>query len=135
LWKQPFEPANHIIGVWLRVHNGEGGIVVPGGAASPVYVIIKGRMVPARSPESEEIARIKSVGEFVEVNQPTLNQPRGRPIRVCGGSRWISVREQYMELRRLGYPVAVREPGSYVLDYDGVYRSRGPGTGARLAQS
>ena len=94
-------------------------MAVQGGGAFPLYVIVKGSMVPARSPESEEIARIKSTGEFVEVDQPTASLPRGRTIRVCGASRWISVHEQYMELRHLGYAVTVHEPGSYVLDYDG----------------
>lgn len=94
-------------------------MAVQGAETSPLYVIVKGSMVPARSPEAIEIARIRSVGEFVEVDQPTVSLPRGRVIRVCGASRWISVHEQYMELRQLGYAVSVHEPGSYVLDYDG----------------
>jgi hypothetical protein len=89
------------------------------GDARPLYVILNGSMVPARSPEFEELERIKATGEFLEIDEPTSRLPRDRDIRVCGASRWMGVHRQYMELLRLGYWVSVHERGAYGLDYDG----------------
>jgi hypothetical protein len=89
------------------------------GVAPPLYVILNGSMVPVRSPEFEELERIKASDEFVEIDEPTSRLPRNRDIRVCGASRWTGVHRQYMELLRLGYWVSVHERGAHALDYDG----------------
>ena len=94
-------------------------MAVHDGVAAPLYVILNGSMVPLRSPEFEEIERIKATDEFIEIDEPTARLPRGRDIRVCGASRWMGVHRQYMELFRLGYWVSVHERATYVLDYDG----------------
>lgn len=95
------------------------------GGAGPFYLIVKGRMVPASSNAFHELERIRTEADFREVDDfirsddvPTL-LPRNRQIRVCGGSRWISIHTQYMALRQMGYDAVVHEPASYALDYDG----------------
>ena len=89
------------------------------GDASKLYLIIKGEIVPRNSPQFAELERIKSEADYQEVHHITALLPRDRRILVCGGSRWISVHAQYMELRRRGYDARVYEPASYTLDYDG----------------
>jgi hypothetical protein len=94
-------------------------------AQPPLYLIIKGSMIPPSSKEFAELERLKREADVLEINDfvgaDTLFTllPRVRPIRVCGGSRWISVHAQFMELRRVGYDASIYEPASYVLDYDG----------------
>ena len=95
------------------------------GQSHPLYLIIKGDMVPSHTREFSELERIRKAGDVTEIDDFVGAEslftllPRDREIRVCGGSRWISVHAQFMELRRLGYSVSVHEPGSYTLDYDG----------------
>jgi hypothetical protein len=99
---------------------------VPGrGGAGPFYLIVKGSMVPGSSEVFLELERIRKEADFGETDDFIRSDdavkvlPLNRQIRVCGGSRWISVHAQYMVLRRMGYDAVVHEAASYTLDYDG----------------
>jgi hypothetical protein len=102
----------------------EQGVPARGGC-SPLYLIVKGKMVPGSSKAFHELERIRKEADFREVDDFIRYDdvcrllPRNRQIRVCGGSRWISVHAQFMELRHMGYDAVVHEPASYTLDYDG----------------
>ena len=91
----------------------------------PLFLIIKGSMIPRSSAVFAEVERVRRTQDFREFDDlAKLDEIRGlleqgRRVRVCGGSRWISVHAQLMELRRLGYEAEVHEPASYTLDYDG----------------
>jgi hypothetical protein len=95
------------------------------GGAGPYYLIIKASMVPDSSNVWVELERIRKEADFGEIDDFIRSDdagkllPLNRQIRVCGGSRWISVHAQYMVLRQLGYDAVVHEPASYTLDYDG----------------
>jgi hypothetical protein len=103
--------------------HGQGVSRRDGGDA--LYLIVKGRMVPGGSNAFRELERIRREAEFREIDDFIRCDdvcrllPRNRQIRVCGGSRWISVHTQFMVLRDLGYDAVVHEPASYTLDYDG----------------
>jgi hypothetical protein len=91
----------------------------------PLYLLIKTGMVPRDSSVFAEIERIRATEDNKEIDDLVpadalrhLLDP-AREIRVCGGSRWISVHALFMELRRLGFNVQVHERASYTLDYDG----------------
>ncbi len=99
---------------------------VPGRSGTdPFYLIVKGRMVPGGSSAFRELERIRKEADFREIDDFIRYDdagrllPPNRQIRVCGGSRWISVHAQFMALRHLGYDAVVDEPASYALDYDG----------------
>jgi hypothetical protein len=91
----------------------------------PLYLLIKTSMVPRDSSVFEEIERIratedsKELDDVVPADALRLLLDPAREVRVCGGSRWISVHALFMELRRLGFNVHVHERASYTLDYDG----------------
>lgn len=91
----------------------------------PFYLLIKTGMVPRDSAVFTEIERVRAREDHKELDDVVpadalrrLLDPT-REIRVCGGSRWISVYALFMQLRRLGFDVHVHEPASYTLDYDG----------------
>jgi hypothetical protein len=102
------------------------GQSVPGRrGADPFYLIVKGRMVPGSSNAFHELERIRKeadfreIDDFIRCDDACRLLPLDRQIRVCGGSRWISVHVQFMVLRHMGYDAVVHEPASYALDYDG----------------
>jgi hypothetical protein len=109
----------------VREETMEGQSVPGRGGADPFYLIVKGKMVPASSRAFHELERIrreadfKEIEDFIRSDDAQMVLPRDRQIRVCGGSRWISIHAQYMALRQMGYDAVVHEPGSYALDYDG----------------
>jgi hypothetical protein len=98
---------------------------VPGRGAGPFYLIVKGSMVPGSSEVFLELERIRKEADFGEIDDFIRSDdagkvlPLNRQIRVCGGSRWISVHAQYMVLRQMGFDAVVHESASYTLDYDG----------------
>ena len=95
------------------------------GGGGPFYLIVKGSMVPASSHAFGELERIRKeadfreIDDFIRTDDAQTLLPANRQIRVCGGSRWISIHTQYMALREMGYDAIVHEPASYALDYDG----------------